>query len=237
VEVAVGDQLGRHRHPGLLVREGEAGHPGPAAQHVRRPGDHGDPAVPQLQQVPGRELAAVEVVRADGRHGRRRRAVGVDHHERDPPGHQLFLLLLGRAAEREQHPERAPVQDPLQPGRGGVVPAVELGEHDVHPGRAAGHLDAGDDLHRPGRVVLVQDQVELAVDGRRAPAAAPVAVPFQAGLDPGPGLLGDVGPTVQHLGDGGDGDPHLVGDGRHRGQHRRLGAERHHRKLVHVHPC
>ena len=64
-EVAVRISSGSTGTPGGLQRGPVAVDPRPAAQHVGRPADHADPAVAQLQQVPGGGQAAVPVGGAD----------------------------------------------------------------------------------------------------------------------------------------------------------------------------
>jgi hypothetical protein len=166
-------------------------------------------------QVPGGLQAAVEVARADGGHRRRRCAVGVDDHERDPLALKLLLLRLGRAGDDEEDAEGAAVRQRVDPLLRGMMPAAQLREHQVVAGGGGDRLDALDDLHGPLRVELVEDQVDLAGAAGRLPGhPAAVAVPFEAGLDPCAGFGRDVGASVEDLADGSHRHSDLVGDGR-----------------------
>ena len=81
--------VGSTRHAGGLQRRPVAVDAGPAAQHVGGPADHADPAVAELQQVPGGGQAAVPVGGAHRDDARGGLAVGVDHHERQRTGAEL----------------------------------------------------------------------------------------------------------------------------------------------------
>ena len=95
---------------------------------------------------------------------------------------------------------------------GWPVLATQLGEDDLDLGRCGHRLHAPDDLHRPHRVERVEEQVDLPAAAGLALGPAPVPVPFEAGLHPGPRLGGDVGTPVQDLGDRRHGNADLVRD-------------------------
>jgi hypothetical protein len=87
-------------------------------------------------------------------------------------------------------------------------------------------LDASDDLHRPGAVEVVEDQVEQGGTGGGGGGTLAVAVHPQQVLDPGPGLRRDVRTPVDHPGHRRHRDAGLAGDLRDRdpapGRRRRI---------------
>ena len=95
--------------------------------------------------------------------------------------------------------------------RPGVSRPGALAQHHAQPGVPGHVLHPPDDLHRPGALQLVEDQVDQRRAGRLGPAA-PVAVGAQQLLDAGAGGRGDVGPAVEHLRNSRRRDAGLAGD-------------------------
>ena len=80
--LAVPHQLRVAQHPGLGQRGEVPADPVVPGVPVRRPGDHPDPAVTELDQVPGDGPGAGEVRRRDRHHAARHGGTRVHHHER-----------------------------------------------------------------------------------------------------------------------------------------------------------
>ena len=95
----------------------------------------------------------------DGRVGRRV-AGRVDDDERDGPGPQPLAVLGRELGEDEHDADRPAPHDALDPVGVGRVPAAAHREHDAESVRLRDRLDAVDELHRPDRVELVEDELD-----------------------------------------------------------------------------
>ena len=137
----------------------------------------------------------------------------VDHHQRDPGRRQPLQLA---AVRQVQHAQRAVGA----PGGGPVQPPGELGRRvhrgDDHAGRrlVGGLHGAVQQFLGPRAVQAGDEQVH---DAETEPGGHLVAVAPQQRGDARPGPRGHVGPPVQHLGHGGDGDARLGRDAGQRG--------------------
>src|SRR5690625_315442 len=96
------------------------------------------------------------------------------------------------------------------------MPAAELGEHHPRTHPRGGVLDPLDDLDRPRRLQLVEDEVDEGWAHGRTALTASVARAFQGDLDPGARGGRDIGAPVEHLGDGRDRHPGVFRDRRDR---------------------
>ena len=145
---------------------------------------------------------------------RARVAGRVDDHERDGAG---AAASRGLGGERRRTPARR------RPAGGAGTPSIQsapgacrvplsvsttLGPRALRDG-----LDAADELHRPMRLELVEDDLDERGPGvRAAVVAAAVAVLLQQALDPSAGRRRDIGPPVEDLRDGGSEDARLLRD-------------------------
>ena len=211
-EVAVPDQRRVDRDARLVERRAVAVDAGAAAQHVDRAGDDGDPPVPEPEQVPGRGQAARPVGGPDGGHARGLLARGVDDDERDRPGLQLPALRRVEVGEHEDDAARPAGQHVVEPLLPRPVRAAQLGQHHAHALGPGDGLDALDDLHRPARVELVEDEVEQPGPVWLRPRRRRYWCRSMTSSTRAAGHRGDVGPAVEHLGHGGDRDAGLGGD-------------------------
>ncbi|CAM5656457.1 hypothetical protein SALBM217S_04878 [Streptomyces griseoloalbus] len=105
---------------------------------------------------------------------------------------------------------RAAGGDLVGPGAAGREPPRALGQHDAQPGVPGDVLHTPDDLHRPGALQLVEDQVERAASGSPRRDGADLLVRAQQLLDAGPGAGGDVGTAMSTFET--VGDTRLAGD-------------------------
>src|SRR5699024_6190802 len=134
------------RDAGEVHRRSVAVQARPAREHVVRPGDDGDPAASEVEQVPGGCETAVPVARSDRGRVVAGFAGGVDEHQGDVTAAQSAALLFGEAGEDGDDAGRAAGEDVLDPAASRCPFPAELG-HDHGQAILASHLvGAVDDL-------------------------------------------------------------------------------------------
>jgi len=212
-------QLRVAQDPGFAQRGQVPAEPVVPGVPVRRPGDHPDPAVAELDQMPGDGPGAGEVRRRDRHHASRHVGPRVHHHQRVPPREERLEVGPGLRGEDQDRAVHGPAARQLaQRGRPDHrVPGVEEHALLVQRQRLG---DRRDDVPE-----VVGQQVGTAhEDGRpgcpgRRPAARlrrPVAEPFDHRRHPLAGLRGHVLAAIEHSGDGGYRQPGFGRDRPHR---------------------
>ena len=200
-------QPGRPQHrlePGPPV--GQAAHRDPGAEV-------GDPLVPQAEQVLGNQPAAGHVVGGDGAEVLVVARV-VDQDQRRPVGHQPAVGVQLRVHRRDDHAARRQFLQQSQV----LLLARRVGV------RAAGHQHAAglrQSVLDPAQHLGVEqvrhvhgEDADQRARHPAQPAGGPVADEAQLAhrrLDPAAGLRGDDARVVEHVADGGDGDPRATG--------------------------
>lgn len=188
----------------------------PRAEQPWRPGDQADPAVSQRQQVLGGRQGARPVGGADGGHVRGGRARRVDDDQRDAEDPQLLVEHGVQGRGDEDDAVGGPGPQIAHPLTGVARASADRGDHGADPGGVGHLLDPADDLHGPGAVQVVEDQVDQVgpAAGRRGALAVPV--PAQQFLHPRPGPGRHVRAAVHDPGHGRHRDARAAGDVRDR---------------------
>jgi hypothetical protein len=95
------------QHPGLGQRGQVTADPVVASAPVRRPGDHPDPAVAELDQVPGDRPGTGEVGGRDRHQPARHLGPRVHHHQRVAPADERLQVGCGLGRQDQHRPVHA----------------------------------------------------------------------------------------------------------------------------------
>ena len=104
-----------------------------------------DPLVAELEQVPRRQLAALDVV---DHHARQSRVVGVDEHDRDAAREQRLDLLVARRQRDDQQAVRAVDRRALAQIGVALRRVGDVADHELERGVVHGCDHAAHPLHR-----------------------------------------------------------------------------------------
>ena len=216
--LAVPHQLRVAQHPGLGQRGEVPADPVVPGVPVRRPGDHPDPAVAELNQVPGDGPGAGEVRRRDRHHAARHGGTRVHHHQRVAARGQRLKVGAGLRREDQHRAVRVAAARQLA-HHGGLDHRVARVEQHALAVQRERLGDRRDDVPE-----VVGEQVGAAHEHRRpggpgrcppARLGRPVAEPLDHLAHPLAGVRGDVLAAVEHPGDGSDRQPGFGRDGAH----------------------
>lgn len=153
---------------------------------MRRPPDHSDAPVAELDEMACRGQAPAPVGRTHRRHVRQGIADRVHYDEGDLPATQLRPLGAAQVREDQNHPDRAPGQYGVRPRLVRCLEVDALGQHDANTLVARHAFDAADHLDRPWTLQLVEQQVDKGCARLLSGAAAAVAPLADQPLHPVP---------------------------------------------------
>ena len=108
-----------------------------------------DLAMAELDQVPRRGVGAAPVRGADRRDVRSRLPGGIQHDEGDVACAELPFLHLEQVADDQDDPDRAAVENPLDPVQVRLLAVVRARDHHAHAMLTSQPLDRRDGLGSP----------------------------------------------------------------------------------------